>query len=421
MAVALDQVGLHADAELGYRVSLEAQEPDGDWTEPRGWAHTMWGGSGFKSWVTMEHALLTGDLGYLAGVYPRMVANSRWQEQQRSRTRMLDGDGQPLTYGLMPRGMGDCGLKDGDDLYGVFIPHNIWAVFADRCTLDAARILGRAEDLAELQRIYQTAYDDLLWSMDAGAINEDGYRWIPGVPGKTSGSRWGVLNALFPCGLLRPDHDLIEGTLRHIESQLSPGGIPLNTGWLPDGMWVAITLDNVAEAHLARGNGDAAADYMIAVLNHGTPLYTWCEERGPEPGSTKITGDRQHLWTSVAVVRVLRDSLVMEQGHGLRLALGTPRSWLASGEPVGIANAPTHFGKVSFTVRYDGVAQRVLGSASFPDVTELDWAELSIRLPRGLHAVRIIAGAGAWLLADGTGLRWSAPRGTVALEIAVDF
>ena len=36
---ALDQAGLHADAEVGYRVSLEAQEPDGDWTEPKGWAH----------------------------------------------------------------------------------------------------------------------------------------------------------------------------------------------------------------------------------------------------------------------------------------------------------------------------------------------------------------------------------------------
>ncbi len=38
---------------------------------------------------------------------------------------------------------------------------------------------------------------DLLAAMDRGAIREKDYRWIPGVAGKTSGSRWGVLNALY--------------------------------------------------------------------------------------------------------------------------------------------------------------------------------------------------------------------------------
>mgnify|MGYP000922621626 CR=1 FL=1 len=419
MAVALDQVGLHEDAELGYRVSLDEQEPDGNWTEPKGWAHTMWGGSGFKSWVVMAHARLTGDTAYLARVYPRMVASSRWQERQRARTRVqVDGE-RPLTYGLMPRGMGDCGLKDDHDLFGVFIPHNIWAVFADRCTVEAARMLGKDADLPELERIFQAGYEDLMRAMDAGAIAENGYRWIPGVPGKTSGSRWGVLNALFPCGLLAPDHELIEGTLRHIESHLSPGGIPINTGWLPEGMWVAITLDNVAEAHLARGNGDAAAEYLVAVLNHGTPLYSWCEERGPEPGSETITGDRQHLWTPVAVVRAVRDCLVMEQGDGLRLALGTPRAWLASGEPVGIADAPTHFGPLSYTLAYDATVARVSGTISFPDAPGLAWAELSVRLPQGLRARSVNADAGATVMDDGTRLRWLAPRGRVDLEITV--
>ncbi len=47
----------------------------------------------------------------------------------------------------MPRGFGDCGLMDDDDLYGVFLPHNIWAVYADRLTVEAAEILGKTEDL----------------------------------------------------------------------------------------------------------------------------------------------------------------------------------------------------------------------------------------------------------------------------------
>ena len=196
---------------------------------------------------------------------------------------MEENGTRPLTYGLMPRGMGDCGLKDGDDLYGVFVPHNVWSVFADRLTLQAAGILGRTGDIPELKKIYETARNDLVDAMRRGAISEAEYQWIPGVLGKTSGSRWGALNALFPCGLLAPDDPLLNGTIRHIRSNMSPGGLPLNTGWLANGLWVAIALDNLAESHLVRNEGDEAAALLYATLNHATPLTTWCEERGPEP------------------------------------------------------------------------------------------------------------------------------------------
>ncbi len=411
-AVALDQVGLHADAARGYELPLMLQEANGDWTEPKGWAHLMWGGSGFKSWVVMQHYALTRDHSYLEEAYPRMRASSHWQETMRAKTRNAV---DPLVRGLMPRGMGDCGLKDGDDLYGVFIPHNIWAVYADKLTLQAARLLGKVDDVPELERIYQRGLDDLLRVMDLGAIQEDGYRWIPGVPGKTSGSRWGVLNALAPCGLLPPDHELINGTLRHIEAHLSPGGIPINTGWLADGMWVAITLDNIAAAHLARGNGDAAAAYLYAVLNHGTPLYTWCEERGQEPYTEKITGDRQHLWTPVAVVRALRDCMVLEQDDGLHLALGAPREWVASGEPVGIDDAPTHYGHVSCRLSYDAAQKKLTGSVSV-QADFLDRAiYIHVRLPDNARAV---SAANGLVIADaGQALLWQHPRGQIDINV----
>ena len=77
---------------------------------------------------------------------------------------------------------------------------------------------------------------------------------------------------------------------------------------------------------------------------HGTPLHTWREERGQESGTAKSSGDRRHLWTPVAVVRLVRDWLVMEDGGGLHLARGVARQWLAGGKPVGTAHAPTHSG-----------------------------------------------------------------------------
>ncbi|MGA2033894.1 MAG: hypothetical protein ABSF26_06325 [Thermoguttaceae bacterium] len=419
VAVALDQMGLHALSAGGYKMCLEMQEPDGDWNDPRGWGHLMWGGAGFKAWAAMEHYYLTKDRRFLEWIYPRLAASSRWQEHERLRMRTR-GCPRPVTYGLMPPGMGDAGLMNDGDLYGVFLPHNIWAVYADRLALEAAKILGRTADLEELDRIYRTGRDDLLEAMRRGAIQADGYRWLPGVPGKTSGSRWGVLNALTPCGLLPPDHELISGTLRHIESHLSPGGVPIHTGWMADGMWVAITLDNVAEAHLARGNGDAAAGYLYATLNHATPLYTWCEERGQEPGTTKCSGDRQHLWTPVAVVRAIRDMLVLEDGDGLQLALGADRSWLASGKPLGVSDAPTHFGRVSWSMQFDAANARVSGQVQFPDNPSAAWAAMHVRLPGGLRVTAIEAPPGAELLPGGKGLRWKSPRGKMKFTAKVE-
>jgi hypothetical protein len=352
-AIALDQVGLHQDAAEGLRIHIDMQEADGEWADTAGWSHHGWGVSGFKAWAAMEHYRLTGDRKYLAAVLPHLAASSRWQEAQRATTRLSPGGVRPATYGLMPRGMGDGGLMNGTDYFGVFYPHNILAVFADRLSAEAATILDQTADAAALWKIYETARTDLLASFEKGAIGEGSWRWIPGTPGLTSGSRWGTLYAVFPAGILDPHHPLVEGTIRKIAQAVSPGGQPINTGWMKDGAWVAVTLDNLAETHLMRQESDQAVAYLYSTLNHATPLYTWCEERGQEPGTTKTAGDRQHLWTPLAVVRFLRDAMVMEQDGELHLALGTARSWLAQGKTVGVGKAPTHFGDVGFRIAAD--------------------------------------------------------------------
>ena len=412
VAVALDQNGLYAESVAESSTTLDMQEPDGCWSDRRGWCHTFWASTGFKSWAIMEHYHHTGDKNYLSGVYPKMVASSRWQDRQRDRMRISNGE-RPITYGLMPRGFGDCGLMNGEDMYGVFFPHNIWSVFADRCSLEAAEILGMTSDVDELKKIYETAYNDLLAALDRGAIREKDYRWIPGVPEKTSGSCWGALNITSPCRLLPPDHELVTGTLRKIEMNISKGGQPIHTGWMADGAWVAITLDNIAEVNLALGKGDAAVRYLYSTLNHGTPLYTWCEERGQEPGTTKCSGDRQHLWTPVAVVRLIRDILVMENGDGLNLALGTSREWLGSGEPVGIAGASTHFGTVSYQMHYNSAESKVTGELIFPEHSSAVWVVLHIRLPEGLKIKSVNSLSKATILPDGCGLQWKEPHGTI--------
>jgi len=405
--ILLDQVGLHAEAEEEIKIHLDAQDDDGNWNDPKGWGHHMWCISGFKSWAVMEHYHLTGDKGFLAQIYPRMLSSSRWQEKQRMSTRVLNNGNKGPTFGLMPRGMGDCGLINGNDYFGIFYPHNFFAVFADRLTLEAAEILERHEDLPEIKQIYETGIRDLRLSLDKGAIAEDDFRWIPGTPEKDCGSRWGALAALYPCKILDGENTLISGTFRKIESSMGPCGLPAGLGWMNDGYWVGLTLDNIAQAYLACGNGDVASRYLYPVLNSGTPLVTWCEERGMEAGSTKVSGDRQHLWTPLAICRYIRDSMVMEREDGLELASGTPIEWLSSGDPLGIADAPTHFGTVSFNIKYDKEKNKINGYVSFPYNPHLKWAVLHIRLDVNNDS----------LIKYNKNIRWENPKGRHNLNI----
>jgi len=418
-AVAIDQAGLHEESEIGFRMPLSQQGDNGNWADPKGWAHLFWSTPGFKSWVVIQHYKLTQDRAYLESMFPRMLASSRFQESQRIRTRVLVDGEKSAEYGLMPRGQGDCGLMNDDDFYGVFLPHNIWAVYGDKLSLEAAQILNKTEDIQELTCIYETGLADLLAGLDKGAIQEDGYRWIPGIAHKTSGSRWGVLNALAPCELLPKDHELIEGTLHHLESNMGPGGIPLNMGWMADGLWVAIALDNLAAVHLLRDNGDAAAEYLYATLNHATPLYTWCEERQQDAGTEKCSGDRQHLWTPVSVVRAIRDFMVVEDHCVLELAKGASRAWLGSGEEVGIAGAPTHFGTVSYKMTFNADTNEVVGSIQFPERPNLDQVKLHIRLPKGLKVESVDISSGATIFGDGLGISWNKPTGNTTFRINV--
>ncbi|HTO04995.1 MAG TPA: hypothetical protein VL069_14890, partial [Opitutus sp.] len=258
----------------------------------------------------------------------------------------------------------------------------------------------------ELRKIYDPARIDLLDTVRRGAITEHGYQYIPGVAGKTSGSRWGALNAAYPFRLLAPDDELITGTIRKWESKMSPGGIPMHTGWMEEGMWVAITLDNLAETLLLRGESDAVARYLYATLNHGTPLYSWCEERGPEPGATKAIGDRQHLWTPIAVVRLLRDSLVFENGDTLHLARGADRSWLARG-PLGGSGFATHFGPIDYTLTEDG-ADGIIGNVSLTEGRQPQTLHVHVRLPAG-KKVASVDDPAARVLSDGETIEWSHP------------
>ena len=341
-----DQVGLKEEAEKGLWVHLDAQDESGCWASSKGWERSVWIASGCKAKMALEHYKLTGDLAFLEKIYPRMKKSTLWNYEMREKSKK---DIKSPFYGLMPRGMGDCGLMNHSDYFGVFYPHNCHTIDGDICTLEAAKILNKKEDIKQLSEIIVDAKNNLIKSMRENAVCEDGYKRIPGTAGYTGGSTYGSLYA-YTFGFLEADDELIIGTLKYFEKNISKYGQPLGTGWMKNGAWVAMTLDNLAMAHLAMGHGDKANDYFYSSLNHASPLVTWCEERGAEAGTKETSGDLQHLWTPVAVCRYLRDALVVERKDVLHLASGTSRDWLKSGNTIGVKGACTHFGEIDYSI-----------------------------------------------------------------------
>ena len=139
--------------------------------------------------------------------------------------------------------------------------------------------------------------------------------------------------------------------------------------------------------------------------------------RSPAPQKHPATGSI--YGQPVAVVRCLRDMMVLESGDGLNLALGTERHWLASGKPVGIAAAPTHFGQITYQMQYNPAKSQVTGEAVFTDNSPAAWSTLHIRLPGGLKVKSVNPESKAVVLPDGSGIRWTAPRGTLKFQATV--
>jgi len=381
-AMSLCRLGYYKEAKENIMFSLQFQDKDGDWNDPEQWTRLMWASSGYKSYYIKQYYLQTHDTTFLREQFPRMLASSRWSWKQRERTKRQNKPDSP-EWGLMPRGMGDCGLKDGDDLIGVFYPHNFLHCMGLEVNAWAAKELGRNDVYKELYDNYKDLYDCINKSLKVGVIHEaDGTEWIPGTPNKTSGSRWGVAEAVYPANIIDKNSPLAIGTMKRLQNDISEGGLPLNLGWMKGGLWVAIALDAMAYVDILQGNADQAASYLYAVINHGTPLYSWCEERLPEKGATVTSGDRQHAWTPICITRFVRDMLVMEDedDNSLWLTRAVPRWWYSVGEKIGVKEMTTAFGKVSYNIERTK-ADKLRFSISLKDYDKTHPIKLQLRLP----------------------------------------
>jgi hypothetical protein len=118
--------------------------------------------------------------------------------------------------------------------------------------------------------------------------------------------------------------------------------------------------------------------------------------------------------SNASYLGTLRELLVHETTRGLDLAFSTPRAWLANGQKIDVENAPTRFGKVSYTLERTGAT--IVGDLTLPATRD---TRLRLRVPAGEHLTRVVVGS-AVIAADRSGtIDLGARRGRLAVRATV--
>ncbi|HEX6712817.1 MAG TPA: hypothetical protein VF066_05510, partial [Thermoleophilaceae bacterium] len=123
------------------------------------------------------------------------------------------------------------------------------------------------------------------------------------------------------------------------------------------------------------GNQQRAVDGLYAALAHTTATNGGFETGVRVYGSRAVDDNMTpHGWFAAEYVSLLRNMLVRERPEGgIALMSALSPSWLRPGEVVSMRDAPTTYGKVSFTLRPTDDGARLEWHADVPDGTAIRW------------------------------------------------
>jgi hypothetical protein len=339
MLAALDRYGYHAEVAEVISSYPGRQHVDGYFFSQR----QEWDANGSALWSIAEHHRLTGDIEFVRELAPAVVKGVRWIERKRSSKK---GRTDPALRGLMPASIAAEHLGPFDYFYW----DSFWSL---RGLLDGAELLDmvgqRGPARAARQEALQLrrAIDDSL----ALVAHRLGTEAIPAGPRRRIDSGViGSLAACFPLGVLGPDDPRIAATVDVIRERFCQGPAFFQ-GISHTGLGTYLTLQ-LAFVELLAGDR-RALERLTWMLGAASPTYAWPEAIHPQLGGGCM-GDGHHGWAAADFLSFVRTLLVHEVAGERTIALCTlwPEEWLGQG--LEVHDAPTHFGRLSFAVRWHG-------------------------------------------------------------------
>ncbi len=284
-----------------------------------------WDSNGEALWIMRQYCLLTGDP--LPKVWQESVdKGGRWIHEKR-----LPSDSGLHHAGLLPAGFSAEHLGPNDFYY--------WDDFWGVAGLNAAHLEQEAQQLSycidqslgiTAKRLKRPAVPASPYRrLDAGAI--------------------GSLVASYPLRLWKENDPRTLDTVDFLMKNCM-----VDNGFFHDmthsGINPYLTL-HLAQVLLRCGD-PRYFDLMAAIAKLASPTGQWPEAIHPHTGGGCM-GDGQHVWASAEWVMMLRNCFVREEGSRLILCSGIPRAWLDKKTTMSFGWAPTEFGDIMITIKFE--------------------------------------------------------------------
>ncbi|HUT94693.1 MAG TPA: hypothetical protein VMY37_34875 [Thermoguttaceae bacterium] len=347
--------------------------------------------------VMARHYELTGDQSWLRQAAPRMVKMCDWIIGQRE-TAKAEQEKDSLCYGMIQSKLG----VDNRGVYFSYVTDMALCVGMEEAA-KALRAFGMNDDVARIEKECVAYRQDIVRSMDRAVTEHDGMKILPIMP---------------------DTHKYLKRALYTAHEEAPPGKgytghgyyslfacMGLETGFLPaaDERFRLITellerrngLEMGMCAFGAKGGIDHAFTYgywmnclergeverallgFYGSLAYGMSRDTWAGVECTNMSTGANAGTLPHLRSGTQQLRLLRNMLVREEGDRLVLAQAAPQHWLADGKQVAVLDAPTRFGKVSYTIDSHADGGRIAVKLDPPKRTPPEAIVLHLRHPEG--------------------------------------
>lgn len=262
---------------------------------------------------------------------------ARWIRHKR-----LSDDDDNGHRGLLPPGFSAEHLGPNDYYY--------WDDFWGVAGLEAAA--GLAESIGDLEagEVFEREAKSFWRAIERSLalVSERlGRQAIPASPyRRLDAGAIGSLAVGYPLKICSPDDARLLDTVHFLLSNcLIKGGFFQDM--VHSGINAYLSL-HIAQVLLRAGN-PRYLELMDAVAGLASPTGQWPEAIHPRTGGGCM-GDGQHVWAAAEWVLMIRNCFVREEGNGLILASGIPRTWLGQGNGISFGPAPTSFGSISLSI-----------------------------------------------------------------------
>jgi len=353
MGAALARVGLPGEGRDFIRWYAGFQAPDGNLPDCADRDGCEWLPE-YDSWgelifAVMDHYRFTGDGGFLAEMWPAVLKSVASLERLRSRrlTPEYQAPERRAYYGLLPESMSHEG-------YMAHPVHAFWDDFwALRGFKDAAAMAEILGDGRQAQRI-SALRDDFQETLYASLDLVIQGRGLDFVPGSVEFADFDPAATAMAISVADELHHLPRPAIDQTFEKYLEGFRARARGDTPWANYSAYEIRIIAALVRLGRRGEAhellrffLADRRILPWNQW-PEISWRDPLGPS-----FIGDMPHSWIGAEYILAVRSLFAFERDadQSLVIAAGVPAEWLDQGAEVSVQDLPTHYGKLSYSMR----------------------------------------------------------------------